>query len=273
LSYLTDKVDGENNMSTETKEANVNNPAAEAERLEKLEAKKAEAKELLRSLVAAGSHLGHPTHKKNPKMDSYIHSAKNGLHVIDISITVSNMMRAVEFLKKQVKLDRNILLVGTSKHATELVKQEAERAGIFFINQRWLGGLITNFDVIRSRLNTLRELEHSRDTGGFKGLGKKEVAALNRQILKLNRYLGGLKKMKGKPDVVIILDQKKDALAITESKKQGNISIISLVDTDGDPNSIDFPIPANDDSISSLSFILKYFIDGIMAAKQKTARK
>jgi|688.fasta_scaffold02255_14 small subunit ribosomal protein S2 len=261
-------------MSIEIKEANsVNDTVTEAEKLEKLEAKKAEAKELLRALVAAGSHLGHPTRKKNPKMDAYIHSAKNGLHVIDVSITVSNMMRAAEFLKKQVKLDRNILLVGTSKQASELVKLEAERAGIFFINQRWLGGLITNFDIIRSRLNTLRELEHSRDTGGFKGLGKKEIASINRQILKLNRSLGGLKKMKGRPDVVMVLDQKKDALAITESKKQGNITILSLVDTDGDPTGIDFPIPANDDSISSLSFLLKYFMDVILAARQKISKR
>ena len=260
-------------MSTETKENTSKDPAIVAAEQEKLAAKKQEAKELLRSLVVAGSHLGHPTHKRNPKMDSYIHSVKNGMHIIDLTQTVSNMMRAGEFLKKQVRLGRNILLVGTSKHSSALIKQEAERAGVYFINQRWLGGLITNFEIIRSRLNKLRELEHMRDTGGFKGLGKKEIAALNRQISKLNKSLGGLKKMKGRPDVVLVVDQNKDALAITECKKRGNISLISIVDTDCDPSGINFPIPANDDSIGSVSFVLKYFADIISNAKQKTMKR
>ena len=206
--------------------------------------------------MTAGSHLGHPTHKRNPKMDPYIHSTKNGMHIIDLTQTVANMMSAADYLRRQVRLGRNILIVGTSKHTSELVKLEAERAGVYFINQRWLGGLITNFEIIRSRLNKLRELEHMRDSGGFKGLGKKEIAALNRQITKLNKSLGGLKKMKGRPDVVFVVDQNKDALAITECKKQGSISLLSLVDTDCNPEGIDFPIPANDDSIGSVSLYL-----------------
>ena len=258
-------------MSVESE--NKKDPAVLAAEQDKLEAKRKEAKELLRSLVTAGSHLGHPTHKRNPKMNSYIHSVKNGMHIIDLTQTVVNMMNAADYLRKQVRLGRNILFVGTSKHSSELVKQEAQRAGVYYINQRWYGGLVTNFEIIRSRLNKLRELEHARDSGGFKGLGKKEIAALNRQIAKLNKSLGGLKKMKGRPDVVFVVDQNKDLLAVTECRKQGSISLLSLVDTDCDPDGIDFPIPANDDSIGSLSFILKYFADVIVNARQKTIKR
>lgn len=257
-------------MSVESKSKD---PAILAAEQDKIEAKIKEAKELLRSLVAAGAHLGHPTHKRNPKMDPYIHSVKNGMHIIDLTQTVANMMSAGDYLRRQVKLGRNILFVGTSKQSSELVKEEAEKSGVYFINQRWLGGLITNFEIIRSRLNKLRELEHMRDSGGFKGLGKKEIAALNRQILKLNKLLGGLKKMKGRPDVVFVVDQNKDALAITECKRQGSISLLSFVDTDCNPEGIDFPIPANDDSIGSVSFILKYFSDIILNAKQKSVKR
>jgi small subunit ribosomal protein S2 len=234
----------------------------------KMQAKREEAKSLLKELVEAGVHFGHETSKRNPRMNDYIHSTQNNLHILDITRTVVNMMDAAEYLKRQVKLDRNILFVGTSKQSSEVVVEAANKADVYYINQRWLGGFVTNFETIRTRLNKLRELEHQSDSGGFKGLGKKEIAMLNRQISKLNKSLGGMKKMRGRPEVIIVFDQNKDRLAVTEAKKIGNITLIALCDTDCNPEGVDFPIPANDDSLSSVSFIANYFADAIASAKQ-----
>jgi len=231
-----------------------------------------EAKKLLRDLVEAGVHLGHPKKDWNPKMKDYIFSTKEGVHIINLSKTVNNMMIAADYLKKQTKLNRNILYVGTSKQASAIIKQQAERANIFFINQRWLGGLITNFDTIRARLNKLRELENAKETGGFKSLGKKEISRLNRQLLKLNRSLGGLKKMRGKPEIIVIFDQKKDAIAVTEAKKVGCV-LIGLADTNCDPTTLDYVIPANDDSKRSIEIIANYLTEAILAGQSLTNTK
>jgi small subunit ribosomal protein S2 len=235
-------------------------------------AKVAEGKVILRQLVDAGVHFGHPTKDWNPKMKEYIYDSIDGIHVINLAKTVESMMNTAEFLKKQGRLNRNILYVGTSKQTSSIVKQEAERANIFFINQRWLGGLITNFDTIRSRLNKLRELEGAKETGAFSNLGKKEIARLNRQINKLNKSLGGLKKMRGRPEVLVIFDQNKDAIAVTEGKKV-NATIITISDTDCDPTKSDFVIPANNDSMRSIAVIAKYFTDAIIEGQNASNKK
>jgi len=238
---------------------------------EQIQAKREEAKKLLKALVEAGVHLGHPTKEWNPKMAPYIYEAKDGVHVINLSKTVNNLMAAADYLKKQAKLGRNILFVGTSKQTSSIVKEQAERSEVFFINQRWLGGLITNFDTIRARLNKLRELELQKETGGFDNYGKKEVASLNRQISKLNNSLGGLKKMRGRPEIIVAFDQKKDAIAITEARKV-NAKIVALTDTNCDPTNIDYVIPANDDSLKSIEILAKYLADAIIegqAAKKR----
>lgn len=239
---------------------------------EQSKAKLDEAKQLLKSLMEAGVHLGHETRAWNPKMADYIHSSKDGVHIINLGKTVNSMMASADFMKKQARLGRNIVFVGTSKQSSEIIKAEAERAGVFFINQRWLGGLVTNFETIRSRLNTLRDLEGQRDTGGFKGLGKKEISRLNRQILKLERSLGGLKKMRGRPEVLFIVDQNKDSLAVTEARKS-NLGLVVLSDTDCDPSGIDYVIPANNDSMRSIRVITKYITDAVLEGKANSKKR
>ncbi len=239
---------------------------------EQAQVKAEEAKKLLKELVDAGVYLGHETKKWNPKMVSYIHSTRDGRHIINLSKTVNNMMLAADFLKKQSRMGKNIMFVGTSKQASSTVKKESERADVFYINQRWLGGLITNFDTIRARLNKLRELESTTETGGFANYGKKEVAKINRQIVKLNRSLGGLKKMRGRPEVVVAFDINKDAIAVIESKKVG-CTVIAIADTDCDPTGLDFIIPANNDSLKSIEIIAKYFADAIIAGQQAGGAK
>jgi small subunit ribosomal protein S2 len=239
---------------------------------EQIQERLVEAKKLLKELVEAGVHLGHPTKEWNPKMAPYIYDAKDGVHIINLSKTVNNLMAAADFLKKQAKMGRNILFVGTSKQTSSIVKEQAERSEVFFINQRWLGGLITNFDTIRARLNKLRELELQKETGGFDKYGKKEIASFNRQITKLNSSLGGLKKMRGRPEVIVAFDQKKDAIAITEARKV-NAKIVALTDTNCDPSNIDYVIPANDDSLRSIEIIAKYLADAVIAGSQGAKRR
>jgi len=235
----------------------------QAQQEQQLKEKAEKAKVLLKDLFNAGVHLGHNTSEWNPKMREYIHSKKDGIYIIDLVKTVKNLMDAADYLKRQAKMGRNILFVGTSKQCSEIIKSEAERAGVYYINQRWLGGLITNFDTIRGRLNKLRELELQRDTGGFDGYGKKEIAMLTRQINKLNKSLGGLKKMRGKPDVIFVADQTKDMIAIKEAQV-ARTQVISLADTDCDPTGIKFVIPANDNSMRSIKVITKYLADSII---------
>lgn len=239
---------------------------------EQTKARAEEAKKLLKELVDAGVHLGHQTKDWNPRMKEYIHSTKDGVHIINLSKTVNNMMLAADFLRKQSKSGRNILFVGTSKQCSSIVKREAEKANVFYINQRWLGGLITNFDTIRARLNKLKELESSKESGLFNSYGKKEVARINRQILKLNKSLGGLKKMRGKPDTIVVFDQIKDAIAVIESKKAG-LNVVALTDTNCDPRNIDFIIPANDDSMKSVEIIARYLADAVISGQSNNNKK
>jgi small subunit ribosomal protein S2 len=233
---------------------------------------KDKAKKLLRDLVEAGVHLGHPKKDWNPKMEDYIFDTKDGIHIINLSMTVNHLFRAADFLKQQAKLNKNILLVGTSKQTSQIIKDQADRAEIFYINQRWLGGLITNFETIRARLNKLRELELQKETGGFQAYAKKEVASINRQIFKLNKSLGGLKKMRGKPEVIVAFDQTKDSIALIEARKV-NCATVALTDTNCDPTGIDFIIPANDDSMRSIDLIAKFLTDAIIDGKALSKKR
>jgi small subunit ribosomal protein S2 len=233
---------------------------------------KDKAKKLLKSLIDAGVHLGHQKKDWNPKMEDYIFDTKDGVHIINLAMTVNHLMKAADFLKQQAKLNKNILLVGTSKQTSQIIKDSADRAEIYYINQRWLGGLITNFETIRARLNKLREMELQKETGGFVGYAKKEVASINRQILKLNKSLGGLKKMRGKPEVIVAFDQIKDAIALIEARKV-NCATVALTDTNCDPTGIDYIIPANDDSMRSIELIAKYLTDAIIEGSALSKRK
>ena len=223
-------------------------------------------KELLKKMVDSGVHLGHQTRSWNPKMKPYIFGQRNGVYIIDLAKTVKSLIEAANFIKKQAKMGKNILFVGTKKQASEVIKEEALRANSYFINQRWLGGLLTNFDTVRASLNKLRDLETQRDTGAFKGYSKKEVAKINREISKLNKSLGGLKKMRGKPDVLVVVDQMKENIAIKEGQKL-KLPIISMVDTNSDPTGIDYVIPANDDSIRSIRLVAKTLADAALEGR------
>lgn len=217
-------------------------------------------------LLEAGVHFGHQTQRWNPKMKKYIYGERNGIYIINLQQTTEMLDKAYEVAKEISIKGRNIVFVGTKKQASEIVEQEADRAGAYYINRRWLGGTLTNFETIRTRIKKLNELEELRDSGHFDRLPKKEVAVMMRQITKLNKCLGGIKKMKGMPDLLFIVDQRKELIAIKEANKI-NIPIIGLVDTNCDPDNIDYVIPGNDDAIRSIKLITGKIADAILEGK------
>lgn len=217
----------------------------------------------LKELMEAGVHLGHQKRKWNPKMKSYIYGDKNGVCIIDLEKTADSLAKAAEFLKEVATSKKNIVFVGTKKHISEVIKEEAVRCGAFYINRRWLGGLLTNFDTVRQRINRLRELEGLHETGTINKLTKKEQSVINKELDKLQKTLGGIKNMRGKVDVVFVIDQQEEEIAVIEAKKK-NLKIVALVDTNCNPDDIDFPIPGNDDSIRSVRLITKTIADAII---------
>ena len=223
-------------------------------------------------LLEAGVHFGHQTRHWNPKMRPYIYGARNGIHVLDLRKTTDLLDKAYEVVRDYAARNKNVLFVGTKKQAAEVVSEEAKRAGAYYINRRWLGGMLTNFDTIRARVNKLRELEEFIASGHVEKLPKKEQAQLNRQLAKLSKTLGGIKEMRGLPDVIFVVDQKKEAIAITEANKL-NIPVICLADTDADPDNINYIIPGNDDAIRSVKLIASKLADAVLEGKELRAAK
>lgn len=221
----------------------------------------------MRQLLEAGVHFGHQTRRWNPKMRPYIYGERNGIYIIDLEQTSRALTRACEFVRKAASEKKNIVFVGTKKQAADIVEEEAKRCGAHFVNRRWLGGMLTNFETIRLRINRLKELEEMRDTGEFYRRPKKEVAVLNRELSKLEKSLGGIKNMRGKPDILFIIDQKRELIAVTEAKKVG-ITTIGIIDTNCDPGGIDYVIPGNDDSIRSIKLITGKVADSILEGKE-----
>ena len=217
-------------------------------------------------LLEAGVHFGHQTQRWNPKMKKYIYGEKNGIYIINLQQTTTMLDRAYEAAREIASKGKNVVFVGTKKQATEIIEQEAVRCHSFYINRRWLGGTLTNFETIRTRIKKLNELEELRDSGHFDRLPKKEVAVMTRQIAKLNKSLGGVKKMKGMPDLLFIVDQKRELIAIKEANKL-NIPIIALVDTNCDPENIDYVIPGNDDAIRAIKLIAGKIADAVLEGK------
>jgi len=217
-------------------------------------------------LLEAGVHFGHQTQRWNPKMKKYIYGERNGIYIINLQQTTVMLDKAYEAAKEVAAKGKNVVFVGTKKQASEIVEQEAQRCNSFYINRRWLGGTLTNFETIRTRIKKLNELEELRDNGHFDRLPKKEVAVMTRQITKLNKSLGGIKKMRGMPDLIFIVDQKRELIAIKEAKKL-NIPIIGLVDTNCDPEDIDYVIPGNDDAIRAIKLIAGKIADAIIEGK------
>ena len=217
-------------------------------------------------LLEAGVHFGHQTQRWNPKMKPYIYGARNGIYVIDLRKTTDMLDKAYEVVREYAAKSKNVLFVGTKRQASEVIAEEATRAGAYYINRRWLGGLMTNFETIRGRVNKLRELEEFISSGHIEKLPKKEVAQLQRQLAKLSKTLGGIKEMRGLPDLIFIVDQQKELIAIQEANKL-NIPIICLADTNANPDNIDYLIPGNDDAIRSIKLVASKLADAVLEGK------
>ena len=218
-------------------------------------------------LLEAGVHFGHQTQHWNPKMKPYIYGARNGIYILDLRKTTTLLDAAYDVVREYAAKGRNVLFVGTKKQAAEVVAEEATRAGAYYINRRWLGGMLTNFETIRGRINKLRELEDFINSGHAEKLPKKEQAQLNRQLSKLSKTLGGIKEMRGLPDIIFVVDQAKEDIAIKEANKL-NIPVICLADTNADPDGINYIIPGNDDAIRSIKLITSKLADAVLEGKQ-----
>lgn len=216
----------------------------------------------LPQLLESGVHFGHQTRRWNPKMDPYIFTSRNGVHIIDLVQTAQLMEEAYSYIREASENGRRFLFVGTKRQAAGIVAQEASRCGAYYINQRWLGGMLTNWATIKTRVERLKDLERREETGALDLLPKKEAAVLRRELEKLRKYLGGIKQMRRLPDAVLIVDQKREYNAVQECQKLG-IPIISLLDTNCDPDVVDIPIPANDDAIRSIKLIVGRLADAI----------
>ena len=218
-------------------------------------------------LLEAGVHFGHQTQHWNPKMKPYIYGARNGIYILDLRKTTDLLDAAYDAVREQAARGRNVLFVGTKKQAAEVIAEEATRAGAYYINRRWLGGMLTNFETIRGRVNKLRELEDFVNSGHADKLPKKEQAQLNRQIAKLSKTLGGIKELRGLPDIIFVIDQAKEDIAIAEANKL-NIPVICLADTNANPDGINYIIPGNDDAIRSIQLITSRLADAVIEGKQ-----
>lgn len=216
----------------------------------------------LAELLESGVHFGHQTRRWNPKMSQYIYTARNGVHIIDLVQTAELMEEAYDYVRKASEQGKRFLFIGTKRQAAGIVAQEAVRCGSNFINQRWLGGMLTNWETIRSRVERLKELEELENSGALDKRPKKEAAVLRRELGKLQKYLGGIKTMRRLPDIAVIVDLRREYNAIKECQKLG-IPIVSLLDTNCDPDAVDIPIPANDDAIRSIKLIIGKLADAI----------
>lgn len=221
----------------------------------------------MKQLLEAGVHFGHQTRRWNPRMAEYIFQARNGIHIIDLQKTSNKLDEAYEFIKEQAEEGKTVLFVGTKKQAQECVKEAAEKSQMYYVNQRWLGGTLTNFKTIRKRIERLQELEAMENDGTFDVLPKKEVVLLKKEMDKLNKNLGGIKEMTELPGVMFVVDPKKEHIAILEAKKL-NIPVIGLVDTNCNPDDVDYVIPGNDDAIRAVKLITDVMANGIIEGKQ-----
>ena len=223
-------------------------------------------------LLEAGVHFGHQTQRWNPKMKPYIYGARNGIYVIDLRKTTDLLDEAYNLVRDFAAKGKNVLFVGTKKQAAEVVAEEAKRSGAYYINRRWLGGMLTNFETIRGRVNKLKEMEEFINNGYIDKLPKKEVAQMNRQLAKLSKTLGGIKDMRGLPELIFVVDQAKEEIAIKEANKLG-IPVICLADTNANPDGINYIIPGNDDAIRSIKLITSKLADAVLEGKQLRENK
>jgi small subunit ribosomal protein S2 len=221
----------------------------------------------MKQLLEAGVHFGHQTRRWDPRMAEYIFQARNGIHIIDLQKTSKKLDEAYEFMKEQAEEGKTVLFVGTKKQAQECMKEAAEKSGMFYVNQRWLGGTLTNFSTIRERIHKLEELERMSEDGTFEVLPKREVVLLKKEMEKLTKNLGGIKNMTDIPGVMFVVDPKKEHNAVVEAHKLG-IPVVGLVDTNCNPDDVDYVIPGNDDAIRAVKLIADSMANAIIEGKQ-----
>ena len=221
----------------------------------------------MKQLLEAGVHFGHQTRRWNPKMSRFIFTERNGIYIIDLQKTVKKVEEAYNFIREVAANGQTILFVGTKKQAQNAIKDEALRCNMFYVNQRWLGGMLTNFRTIQNRVARLKELEKMFEDGTVEQYPKKEVILMKRELDKLEKNLGGIKDMKKLPGCIVVIDSKKEEIAVKEARKL-NIPVIATVDTNCDPDVIDFPIPANDDAIRAVKLLASKMADAVLEGRQ-----
>ncbi len=221
----------------------------------------------MKALLEAGVHFGHQTRRWNPKMRPYIFGERNGIYIIDLQKTSKYLDQAYYFIRDAVAQGRQVVFVGTKKQAQDTVREEAERCNMHFVNQRWLGGMLTNWTTMEKRLGRLRDLETMRADGTFERLPKKEVILLEKEIQKLEKMLGGIKDLQRRPDILYIIDTRKEHIAVREARKLG-IPVVAIADTNCDPDEIDYVIPGNDDAIRSVKLLTGKIADAVIEGRQ-----
>lgn len=221
----------------------------------------------MKQLLEAGVHFGHQTRRWNPKMKKYIFTERNGIYIIDLQQTVKMVDDAYDFIKDVARDGGQVLFVGTKKQAQDAIKEEAERAGQLYVNQRWLGGILTNYDTIKGRIDRISEIEKMEEDGLFEVLPKKEVAEINKEYDRLMKFLGGIRDMKEMPKALFVVDPRKESIAINEAKILG-IPVVAMVDTNCDPDEVDYVIPSNDDAIRAVRLMTSKMADAVLEGQQ-----
>lgn len=222
----------------------------------------------LRQMIDAGLHFGHQTRRWNPKMKPYIYGPRNGIYIINLDLTMKMFRTARQFMSDTAARGGSILFVGTKKQAQTIVQEESERAGMFFVNHRWLGGMLTNFQAIRNSIDRLKKIEAMQEDGSINRFPKKEILQMEKERVKLERNVGGIKNMRSLPDALFIIDPKKEDIAVDEAKKLG-IPIVALTDTNCDPEGIDYVIPGNDDAIRSIKLIVSLMSEAVLEGRAR----
>jgi len=226
----------------------------------------------MKNLLESGVHFGHQVKRWDPRMKKFIFAERNGIHIIDLQKTIQAIKDAYEAVRKTVAAGKTVLFVGTKKQAQQAVQKEAERCGMYYINNRWLGGMLTNFSTIKKSLLRLKKLEKMEVDGTFENLTKKEIAALGKERAKLQKNLGGIKEMKELPGILFIIDTRMEAIAVAEAKRMG-IPIVAVVDTNCNPENIDFPIPGNDDAIRAITLFTSIIANAVVEADNEVGLK
>jgi small subunit ribosomal protein S2 len=226
----------------------------------------------MKSLLESGVHFGHQVKRWDPRMKKYIFAERNGIHIIDLQKTIQAIKDAYDAVRKIVASGKTVLFVGTKKQAQQAIQKEAERCGMFYVNNRWLGGMLTNFVTIKKSLLRLKKLEKMEVDGTFENLTKKEIASLAKEQAKLQKNLGGIKEMKELPGILFIIDTRKEAIAVAEAQRQG-IPIVAVVDTNCNPDGIDYPIPGNDDAIRAITLFTQIIANAVVEADNEVGLK